>query len=173
MPSLVNTPLSLVNYMPSLVPLTGQCGTYFDRGAAEATPWGPRPNFADPEVRAWIVEQVRTLIVDFHVGAFRWDSTACMRRVGSKLGDGGCDADNAAGYELLQEANRMAQGLGGAGAGTLMVAEDTWGAPFPAMTAALNDTTVSTPAGTSGGAGFQAQWGYVFYGATTSEVTAS
>ena len=55
--------------------------------------------------------------------------------------------------------------------GTLVVAEDTWGTPYPAITAAVNDTSVATPAGTTGGAGFDAQWGYTFYFAASGEVT--
>lgn len=109
------------------------------------------------------------LIDDFHVGSFRWDSTACIRQVGGKIGDGGCDTDNRDGWLLMQEANDMAHSS--AQAGTLVVAEDTWGTPYPAITAAVNDTTAKSPAGTSGGAGFDAQWGYPFYFAASGEVT--
>ena len=35
----------------------------------------------------------------------------------------------------------------------------------------MNDTTAKSPAGTSGGAGFDAQWGYPFYFAASGEVT--
>ena len=52
-----------------------------------------------------------------------------------------------------------------------MVAEDTWGTPYPAITADVDDTTVASPPGTSGGAGFDAQWGYPFYWAASGEVT--
>ena len=33
----------------------GACGSYFAQGRAELTPWGPRPNMADPNIRDWIV----------------------------------------------------------------------------------------------------------------------
>ena len=154
---------------------TGSCGIYFAQGPAELTPWGPRPNMADPNVRNWIVRygarqrltfqyhsvhmlfvvtqlislcdarSVRGLIDDFHVGSFRWDSTACIRQVGGKIGDGGCDTDYSDGWQLMQEANSMAHSAGQRG--TLVVAEDTWGVPYSAITAALNDTSVTTPTG--------------------------
>ena len=136
---------------------SGECGSYFSSGAAEATPWGPRPNFADQEIRKWIVAQVRMLIDDFHVSAFRWDSTSCIRQAGVKLGDSACDTDNAEGWLLMQEANTMAHG-GARSSGTWMVAEDTWGAPFPAIWASVNDTSAAGPNGTHGGAGFDGQW---------------
>ena len=149
----------------------GECGTYFAHGAPEMTPWGPRPNFADPNIRAWIVDQLRLLIDEFHIGSFRWDSTGCIRQVGAKLGDSGCNADNSDGWKLMQEANAMSHA--GAQAGTFTVAEDTWGSPYAAITAAVSDTSTNNPPDTSGGAGFDAEWGYPFYFAATQEVTKS
>jgi 1,4-alpha-glucan branching enzyme len=147
---------------------TGSCGSYFEQGAAEMTPWGPRPNMADPNIRRWVVGAVQVLIDDFHVGAFRWDSTACIRQVGATIGDGGCDTDNSDGWLLMQEANTMAHSA--AQEGTNVIAEDTWGTPYPAITAHVNDTSVATPAGTAGGAGFDGQWGYPFYFSAAGEV---
>eukprot|EP01044_Picomonas_judraskeda_P036862 COSAG03_NODE_16468_length_401_cov_0.678808_2_plen_73_part_01 len=72
--------------------------------------------------------------------------------MGGNVGDGGCDTDYAEGWQLMQAANVMAHSA--AQTGTLVVAEDTWGTPYPAITAAVNNTSVTTPAGTSGGAGF-------------------
>ena len=61
----------------------GECGTYFAHGAPEMTPWGPRPNFADVNIRAWIVDQLRLLIDEFHIGSFRWGT--CSRSLSSSL----------------------------------------------------------------------------------------
>ena len=61
----------------------------------------------------------------------------------------------------------------GAQAGTFTVAEDTWGSPYAAITAAVSDTSTNNPPDTSGGAGFDAEWGYPFYFAATQEVTKS
>jgi len=71
----------------------------------------------------------------------------------------------------MQEANAMSHA--GAQAGTFTVAEDTWGSPYAAITAAVSDTSTNNPPDTSGGAGFDAEWGYPFYFAATQEVTKS
>ena len=38
------------------------------------TAWGRRPNFSQPEVRRFIRENIKTLLDDFRVDGFRWDS---------------------------------------------------------------------------------------------------
>ena len=45
----------------------------------------------------------------------------------------------------------------GAQAGTFTVAEDTWGSPYAAITAAVSDTSTNNPPDTSGGAGFDGE----------------
>jgi hypothetical protein len=146
------------------------CGSYFYAGAAGATRWGPRPNFADAQIQQWIVGQVEMLIDHFHIAAFRWDSTSCIRKAGQAPGDKTCDTDNAAGWKLMQSANLMSHSP--QRRGTLAIAEDTWGEPLPAVTSAVdNHSVVGVPAGASGGAGFDASWGYTFYSQAVPEIT--
>ena len=105
-----------------------------------ATPWGPRPNFADARIREYIAASVAMLIDDFHISAFRWDSTSCIRQTGSRVGDGACDTDSAAGWLAMQQANALAHGP--ARAGAWVVAEDTWGAPRHGRKAVLTHSSV-------------------------------
>jgi 1,4-alpha-glucan branching enzyme len=38
------------------------------------TPWGDRPDYAKPEVRRYIEDNIRTLLDDYRIDGFRWDS---------------------------------------------------------------------------------------------------
>ncbi|MGA1540760.1 MAG: alpha-amylase family glycosyl hydrolase, partial [Chthoniobacterales bacterium] len=56
-------------------------GIYFyedeERGM---TPWGPRPDFGRPEVRAYIADNIRMLFDEYRVDGLRWDSVVNILR---------------------------------------------------------------------------------------------
>ena len=55
-------------------------GIYFYRDEEHRyTEWGPRPDFGQPEVRAFIVEAVKTFLAEYRLDGFRWDSVHNVR----------------------------------------------------------------------------------------------
>ena len=52
---------------------TNNCYFYADTDR-QWTPWGPRPNYDQAEVRRYIQESIKTLLDDFRIDGFRWDS---------------------------------------------------------------------------------------------------
>ena len=55
-------------------------GIYFYRDEERAqTEWGPRPDFGKPEVRAFIVDSIRTFLAEYRLDGFRWDSVHNIR----------------------------------------------------------------------------------------------
>ncbi len=117
-------------------PCTGKsAGLYFfPEGAYAMTPWGPRPNYAEPQVAAMLVAAVDAWMDEFHGDGFRFDSVSNIRAI-----DG--VGTTPLGRELLVTANDHIHARGG-----LSVAEDLKG--YQPLTAAS----------TSGGFGFDAQW---------------
>ena len=54
---------------------------YFYTDSRRNTPWGPRPNYDTQYVREqFLVGNINTLISEFHISGFRWDSTICIRQ---------------------------------------------------------------------------------------------
>lgn len=113
----------------------GGAGVYFfPAGEFARTPWGPRPNYPEPQVAAMVQRSVQQWLVEFHGDGFRWDSTANIRALdGNGVVPGG--------RELLVTANEFTHAAGGT-----TVAEDLKGAD-----------ALTRPA-SSGGFGFDAQW---------------
>ena len=133
-------------------------GVYFYTGEYSETRWGPRPSYTPGEQQDYIVDSIAMLVEEYHVGSFRWDSTACIRKGGVDGTDRDCSTDNPDGWVMMQRANDLEPSV-------LQVCEDTWGVPYNkgAMTALTNDTKAQGPAGTSGGAGFDMAWGYPWH----------
>ena len=79
-----------------------KAGIYFyedaDRGT---TPWGPRPDFGRPEVRAFIADQVRMWFDEYRIDGLRWDSVVNILR----YNDGA--AENPDGEKLIDEISAM------------------------------------------------------------------
>jgi len=69
----------------------------------KCTDWGPRPNFASPRVRRFLVDAVELWLRDFHFDGVRVDST-CSVRMYDYFGQRNVLPD---GYILLQEMNDM------------------------------------------------------------------
>jgi 1,4-alpha-glucan branching enzyme len=118
----------------------GQCpngawGIYFfPPGKYATTPWGPRPNFLEPQVMSMLQSSVAQWLHEFHGDGFRWDSTSNIR---------GLDGVGVlpGGREVLVKANELTHAEG-----AFSVAEDLKG--WDALT---------RPA-SNGGFGFDAQW---------------
>eukprot|EP01013_Petalomonas_cantuscygni_P030683 TRINITY_DN56715_c0_g1_i1.p1 TRINITY_DN56715_c0_g1~~TRINITY_DN56715_c0_g1_i1.p1 ORF type:complete len:602 (+),score=133.16 TRINITY_DN56715_c0_g1_i1:67-1872(+) len=128
---------------------------YFYGGNLANTPWGPRPNYDTSYVSGdYIVGQVVNLLEEFHVGGFRWDSTICIRQ-GGNSGDANCwdkgQPTIAAGWDLLRRANDVLHSKASGRVTPWSVAEDNQG-----------DLSVTRPT-SSGGGGFDGQWGYRTY----------
>ena len=84
----------------------GSAGVYyFGPGAYASTPWGPRPKFDEPAVRAMLVDATRAFIDEFHGDGFRWDSTSNVRGI-----DG--QGTTPGGKELLVAQNEVARQKG-------------------------------------------------------------
>jgi 1,4-alpha-glucan branching enzyme len=113
----------------------GSHGSYFfPPGAYASTPWGPRPNYVEPQVASMLQDSVEQWLREFHGDGFRWDSTSNIRGL-----DG--NGTTPGGRELLVHANELTHRLGG-----LSVAED------------LKGWDGLTKPSSGGGFGFDAQW---------------
>ncbi len=117
---------------------------FFPPGAYATTPWGPRPDYATPEVATMLAASVDTWMLEHRADGFRWDSISNVRAL-----DG--QGTTPGGKELLVRANDRVHALHG-----LSIAEDLKGY------GALTQST------TSGGFGFDAQWDG--FGYTMSDV---
>lgn len=113
-------------------------GIYFWDAARIDSPWGPRPNFAEPRVRRFLGDALRMWVDEYRVDGFRFDSTANVWNT-----DGGRGAFLPEGASWLQAVN---QTLERARPQVFRIAED------------LTDSDRVTAPVAAGGLGFQAQW---------------
>lgn len=123
----------------------GGAGLYFFRDPAwRDTPWGPRPDFARPAVRDYLLDGISLWLRDYRVDGFRWDSVSNVRAVdGMGTVPGGRD--------LLVRGNAITRALR---PNALCIAEDLKG--WDAITRPARD----------GGFDFDAQWDGFVYVAT-------
>lgn len=120
----------------------GKGGIYFYNDWRAQTPWGEnRLDYGRPEVRQFILDNVKTWLHDCHIDGLRLDSTGFMRNVYGHNDDPANDLADA--WSLFQEANRLARKVR---PWALMVAEDLGGNEY-----------ITKPSGV-GGASFNAQW---------------
>lgn len=130
-----------------LVCWDGDCAAniYFYTDATnKSTPWGPRPDYADANVRAFIRDSALAWLVDYRADGLRWDSTISIRA--TTWGPSGVPIPD--GTSLLREINDAVHALPSP---KLQIAEDlqTWdGATQPSST---------------GGLGFDTQWDAAFF----------
>lgn len=124
-------------------------GIYFYDSPPELaeTPFGPRPDYSDPQVRAFIKDSVRMFLDEYRADGFRWDFTKAMR--GTVDGSFNVTADLADGISLLQEINST---LIAATPGVITIAEDIAG------DARLTNPVASVSGNANDGFGFDAQW---------------
>ncbi|MDB4995487.1 MAG: 1,4-alpha-glucan-branching protein [Myxococcaceae bacterium] len=128
----------------------GTAGVYFfPSGPYASTPWGPRPDYTQPEVASMLVASVEQWLLEYRGDGFRWDSTSNIR---------GLDGQGTlpGGRELMVRANARTHDLGGTS-----VAED------------LKGWDALTKAESKGGFGFDAQWDGFGYDVPSQLVTQS
>ncbi len=107
---------------------------FFPQGTYATTPWGPRPDYAAPEVATMLAASVDTWMTELRADGFRWDSVSNVRAL-----DGQGTVPGAT--DLLRRINDRVHALDG-----LSIAEDLKGY------GAITQSTAS------GGFGFDAQW---------------
>jgi 1,4-alpha-glucan branching enzyme len=94
-------------------------GIYFyedeERGS---TPWGPRPDFGRPEVRAFIADQIRMLFDEYRIDGLRWDSVVNIVRYNEGA------SENADGEKFVDEVSEM---IRSEYPGKISIAEDAVG----------------------------------------------
>jgi 1,4-alpha-glucan branching enzyme len=130
-----------------LICFDGECpnnkGAYFYADTTLAnTPWGPRPNFAEPAVQDYIRDNAIEWLSEYRCDGLRWDSVSNIRGYNN-----GANA-NPTGAAMMQAINVA---LHQQFTGTLQVAED------------FASGDVITRDGTKGGAGFDTQWDPAFF----------
>jgi 1,4-alpha-glucan branching enzyme len=109
----------------------GKQGIYFYTNQFADTPWGPRPDFARPEVRSYILDATLLLLSESRCDGMRWDSTINIH--------GG----NGDGWNLLRSMNDAVHAQFPR---TIQIAEDWQG-----------DANLSRKT-KDGGGGFDSQW---------------
>ena len=120
----------------------GKGGIYFYNDWRSETPWGDtRPDYGRPEVRQYILDNVKQWLYDCRIDGIRVDSTIFIRNAKGYNDDPSTDLPE--GWQLLQGINRLARKLN---PNSLTIAEDVGG----------NEYIVK--ANDQGGAGFGAQW---------------
>ena len=118
---------------------TPQGGIYYYANQNAQSPWGPRVNYGNLDVRNYVIGSVVSQMKELHVSGFRWDSTVCIRKGGNACWNE--QDENEEGVTLLQEANDVIHRLGG-----FSIAEDL-----------QDDVDVSEPTN-QGGLGLDEQW---------------
>jgi 1,4-alpha-glucan branching enzyme len=120
----------------------GKGGIYFYNDWRAETPWGnTRPDFGRPEVRQYILDNVRMWMHDCRVDGLRVDSTIFIRN--AKGYNDNPDTDLPEGWQLLQGITELSQKINPA---AIVIAEDVAGNEY-----------ITKPVSV-GGAGFSAQW---------------
>jgi 1,4-alpha-glucan branching enzyme len=128
----------------------GTAGVYFfPSGPYATTPWGPRPDYTQPEVANMLVASVEQWLLEYRGDGFRWDSTSNIRAL-----DG--QGTTPGGRELMVRANARTRELGGTS-----IAED------------LKGWDGITKPADKGGLGFDAQWDGFGYDVPNQLVTQS
>ena len=120
----------------------GKGGIYFYNDWRSTTPWGEtRFDYGRPEVRQYILDNVRLWLQECQADGLRLDATGFIRTVYGRHDDPSNDI--AEGWSLLQDINRLATKIN---PDSLIIAEDFAGNDY-----------ITKPA-SEGGAGFGAQW---------------
>jgi 1,4-alpha-glucan branching enzyme len=128
-------------------------GAYFYGSNLGWSPWGPRPDFDRPQVRAYIEDNALMWLTEYGVDGERWDSVDNIR---SYVPSGARDQERLAGGEqLLREFNEARP------AHKLSIAEDL--SSYPQTTQDTRD----------GGLGFDSRWNGALEGALRQAVSAS
>lgn len=116
-------------------------GIYFYNDDRAQTPWGLRPDYGRPEVRQYILDNIKMWLVDYHIDGIRLDSTIYMRNRNGKNNDPAGDLPDA--WSLLANISELAHKIN---KHALVLAEDCSGNEY--LTKPIEE----------GGCGFDAQW---------------
>lgn len=121
-------------------------GIYFYNDWRAETPWGDaRPDYGRPEVRQYILDNVRMWLLDCRLDGLRVDSTIYVRNVKGQNDDPANDL--ADGWGLLQQITNLGRKID---PDILLIAEDI------AYNEFITKPTIQ------GGTGFSAQWEVTF-----------
>lgn len=126
-------------------------GIYFYDAANWNSPFGPRPNYASPNVAQYIYDSLTMWLQEYRIDGFRWDSVSNVYNTNSGTGTYLPD-----GWTLLQNANAQTVNRNPA---FVNIAEDLSG--NAAVTAPLSQ----------GGAGFASQWNGNFVANMRAQLT--
>ncbi len=116
-------------------------GIYFYNDERGETPWGARPDYGRPEVRQYILDNMKMWLVDYHVDGLRIDSTLFIRNRHGHNDDP--DNDLAEAWSLMANMNTLAHDIN---PHVLTIAEDS------------STNEFITKPSAEGGCGFDAQW---------------
>lgn len=119
----------------------GGGGIYFYNDERGDTPWGARPDYGRPEVRQYILDNVKMWLAEFRIDGLRLDSTIFVRNRLGNNNDPKNDIPDA--WSLMVSINELAHSIN---PNALTIAEDC----------SLNDFI--TKSAVDGGADFDAQW---------------
>jgi len=124
-------------------------GIYFYQDAARSqTKWGPRPDYGRPEVRQYILDNLRMWIEEFRVDGFRWDATLYMRFTTN--------------FTVIADGERLLRDIG------TMMAEE-----FPEKLHIaedhINDGLITAPL--TNGFGFHSEWYRPFHEILSAQLT--
>jgi 1,4-alpha-glucan branching enzyme len=152
------------NHMSSKSPLwcwdgdclgTGNGGAYFYLDSAKrSTPWGPRPDFSNANVRQWIADNVMMWMSEYHADGLRFDSVVSIRETTWNPGA----IQLPEGFAMLQSINDAVHAL-----------------PLPKLEVAedLQGWAVITAATSAKGGGFDTQWDAGFYNPVDAQLAAA
>lgn len=115
--------------------------------------FGPRPDYSEPQVRSFILDNVRMLLDEYRVDGFRWDFTKGIR--GTLDGSFNVVTEIPEGISLLREANDLTHTY----AGRLSFAEDL-----------ANEPRLVAPTTEATGFGFDSQWNVAFHSNVVGEL---
>ena len=127
----------------------GAQGIYFYADARASTPWGPRPDFGRPEVRAYIEDSALAWLTELRCDGLRWDSVSNILQASG--------VDNPDGRALLVHAMDAIHAL----PHKLMIAED------------LATIDLVTQPTSQNGLGFDTQWDAAFFHPVDDTCTAA
>lgn len=120
----------------------GRGGIYFYNDYRAKTPWGEtRPDYGRPEVRQYILDNVRMWVIDCHIDGLRVDSTIYVRNIEGHNNDP--TGDLADGWSILQSITELVKKLSPT---ALTIAED------------VGNNDYITKLTSDSGAGFSTQW---------------
>lgn len=123
------------------------------------TPFGPRPNYAAPQVRAFIKDAIRMFVSEYKVDGIRWDFTKAIR--GRLDAFFNISAGISEGVSLLQDINSTVLNTD---PDLFSVAEDLTGDPR------LTSPVANISGNPNDGFGFNSQWDVAFHYAIVGQL---